>query len=257
MADAEAVIAGLPERPDVTYVGLVLNERGLDRALETSISEVGCVALTSDTFAGKNQGQTYRESIQVAKKIVSRAIEAGCGANVTISAAFGCPFEGEVPIVRVVEMAEELAEAGPREIALADTIGVGDPWHVEALFEALSKAVPGMPLRAHFHNTRNTGLANAFAAVKSGVTTLDGSVAGIGGCPFAPAATGNVPTEDLLYMLQRNGLATEVSLPALIATAEWLTGAFDRHLPGMLSRAGIFPPAKTESEPLKYEAEMT
>lgn len=247
MADAEAVIEQLRDRDDVTYVGLVLNERGVDRALETKVDEVGCVALTTDTFAEKNQGQTYKGSILVAKTIIERALKEGRRANVTISAALGCPFEGEVPVERVVDMAKALADAGPHEIAIADTIGVGDPWHVEELITKLKQALPGIPIRAHFHNTRNTGIANGFAAVKAGVTTLDGSVAGIGGCPFAPAATGNIPSEDLIYMLQRQGLASEISLPKLMQTADWLTEKFGKTLPGMLGRAGLFPPSLAEA----------
>jgi len=258
MADAEAVIEALPDRDDVNYIGLVLNERGLDRALETKVDEVGCVALPSDTFAQKNQGQTYRQSVEVAAKILTRANAAHRRANVTISAAFGCPFEGEVEIDRVVDMAQQLAQYNPHEIALADTIGVGDPWHVTELVSAIRKALPNMPLRAHFHNTRNTGLANGFAAVQAGISTLDVSVAGIGGCPFAPAATGNVPAEDMIYMLQRHGLASEISLTDIIACADWLTEKFDRVLPGMLGRAGLFPPQKSsQSNTRQLEAEAT
>ena len=257
MADAEAVIKALPDRDDVTYIGLVLNERGLDRALDTKVDEVGCVALPSDTFAQKNQGQTYLESVEVASRILSRANSAGRRANVTISAAFGCPFEGEVEINRVVDMAKQLAEYGPHEIALADTIGVGDPWHVSELVTAIKEALPGMPLRAHFHNTRNTGLANGFAAVQAGISTLDVSVAGIGGCPFAPAATGNVPAEDMIYMLQRHGLAGEISLPGVIDCAAWLAEKFDRVLPGMLGRAGLFPPQNTQTNTRQLEKEAT
>lgn len=257
MADAEAVIKALPDRNDVTYIGLVLNERGLDRALETKVDEVGCVALPSDTFAQKNQGQTYRQSVEVAANILTRANAANRRANVTISAAFGCPFEGEVEIDRVVDMAGHLAQYNPHEIALADTIGVGDPWHVAELVAAIREALPNMPLRAHFHNTRNTGLANGFAAVQGGISTLDVSIGGIGGCPFAPAATGNVPAEDMIYMLQRHGFASEISLPGIIACAEWLTEKFDRTLPGMLGRAGLFPPQNSQSNTRQLEAEAT
>lgn len=257
MADAEAVIEALPDRKDVTYIGLVLNERGLERALETKVDEVGCVALPSDTFAQKNQGQTYRQSVEVAGRILTRANAANRRANVTISAAFGCPFEGEVEIDRVVDMAIQLAQHNPHEIALADTIGVGDPWHVAELVAAIRKALPDMPLRAHFHNTRNTGLANGFAAVQGGISTLDVSVGGIGGCPFAPAATGNVPAEDMIYMLQRHGFASEISLPDIVACADWLTEKFDRVLPGMLGRAGLFPPQNSQSNTRQLEAEAT
>lgn len=241
MADAEAVIAGLAERDDVTYVGLIMNERGLDRALATNIDEVGCVTVATDTFAQKNQGQTSQGSVDIAKDLIRRAISEGLKANVTISAAFGCPFEGEVEVSRVVDMALSLAEATPHEIAIADTIGVGNPWHVEALFEKVREALPSMPLRAHFHNTRNTGLANVYAAVRSGVSTIDGSIGGIGGCPFAPAATGNVPTEDVVYMLERQNISTGTSLVQLNKTAQWLSDKMGKALPGMVSRAGGFP----------------
>ena len=241
MANAEEVCAGLPNRDDVTYIGLVLNQRGLDRALETCVNEAGCVAIATDTFGQKNQGQTSQESVDVAGAMIKRAHAAGLQANVTISASFGCPFEGEVPIERVVQMAVELAQANPHEIALADTIGVANPWHVTELLQAVKKAIPDMPIRMHFHNTRNTGLANAFAAVQQGVATLDSSIAGIGGCPFAPSATGNIPTEDVIYMLHRAGIETGYSIEPLISTAEWLSQKMDRQLPGMVSRAGNFP----------------
>lgn len=182
MAGAEELVASLPALDDVTYIGLVLNMRGAERALETSVHELGAVALPSDTFAGKNQGQTSDESVAVACEIVEFAKSAGRKANVTISAAFGCPFEGEVAPEKIVAMAETIAAAGPHEIAIADTIGVGDPWRVADVISKVRAALPDMPLRAHFHNTRNTGLANAYAAVQSGVTTLDASLGGIGGC---------------------------------------------------------------------------
>ena len=241
MADAEAVIAGLPDRSDVTYIGLVLNDRGLSRVLETKIDEVGCVCVATDTFADKNQGQTSQESVDIAKGIIARSLKEGLKANATISTAFGCPFEGEVNASRVVNMAKDLAEAGPHEIAIADTIGVGNPWQVAEVFSAVRKALPNMPLRGHFHNTRNTGLANAYAALSAGAVTLDASIGGIGGCPFAPNATGNVPMEDIVYMLERNNIDTGMKLEALNATAQWLSEKMGRTLPGMVSRAGGFP----------------
>ncbi len=247
MAGAEDLIARLPRRAGVTYIGLVLNKRGAERALETDIDELGAVALTSDTFAGKNQGQSSEESVNIACEIVERANSAGRSASITISAAFGCPFEGEVAPDKVVAIAERAAAAGPREIALADTIGVGDPWRVKDLITKVRKALPQMPLRAHFHNTRNTGLANAYAAVEAGVRTLDSSLGGIGGCPFAPAATGNIPTEDLVYMLQRGDVSTGLSLDALIDSSKWLAGMMGKETPAMVSKAGRFPaPNKNE-----------
>jgi hydroxymethylglutaryl-CoA lyase len=166
---------------------------------------------------------------------------AGIRAQVTVSAAFGCPFEGEISVARVVEVAKRVAEAEPFEIALADTIGVGVPSQVTELVSRVREAVPGVSLRCHFHNTRNTGLANAYAAVEAGVSTLDASIGGVGGCPFAPAATGNIPTEDLLYMLGRMGVSTGVDLDAVIATGRWLQDVLGRPVPGMLVKAGNFP----------------
>lgn len=241
MAGAEELIESLPDQPDVTYIGLVMNMRGVERALNTKVNEIGAVVVASDTFAQKNQNQTSDESVETAIEIIQAAKAAGRSANVTIGASFGCPFEGEVAHEKVVDMAVRLAKADPREIALADTIGVGDPWRVKALVSKVREALPEMPLRAHFHNTRNTGLANAFAAAEAGVSTLDASLGGIGGCPFAPAATGNIPTEDLVYMLERGGVATGVDLNSLIVSSDWLAEIMSRNLPAMLSKAGIFP----------------
>lgn len=241
MADAEAVIGMLPERADVTYIGLVMNMRGVDRALATKIDELGCVCLATDSFANKNQGQSSWESVDVCKEMIKRALNDGRAANVTIGAAFGCPFEGEVSIQHVVEMAQALAEAGPHEISLADTIGVGNPWQTHKLFTAVGAAVPGVSLRGHFHNTRNTGLANAYAAIAAGVQALDASIGGIGGCPFAPNATGNVPAEDIVFMLERGDIQSGLSLPRVVSAAQWLTEKMGRTLPGMVSRSGGFP----------------
>lgn len=247
MADAEAVIADLPDIKGVEYVGLVLNKRGLLRALETragnkrGVDEVGCVATASNTFGEKNQGQTRDESVAVSKEIIKLATKEGLKAQVTISTAWGCPFEGEIDPGVVVDMAKELADAGPREIAIADTIGVAAPIRVREIFEAVKDALPGMPLRAHFHNTRNTGIANAWAAYEAGVRILDSSVAGLGGCPFAPRATGNIGTDDLLYMLDRSGVASGVDLEKVIALAAWIEDILGRPVPSMVAHAGGFP----------------
>ena len=243
MAQAEEVIAGLPRRADVTAIGLVLNERGLDRALATTIDEIGVVALATDSFGLRNQKQTSLESVEMAATVIRRARAAGRSVSATIAVAFGCPFEGEVDPAHVVEIARRLAEAGPREIALADTVGVGVPRQVKTLLADLQRALPGMALRCHFHNTRNQGLANAFAAVEAGVTRLDASVGGIGGCPFAPAATGNIGTEDVVYMLERSGIRTGYSLDALRGIAPWLSQRLSLPvLPAMVSRTSPFPP---------------
>lgn len=241
MADAEDVIAALPVRSDITYIGLAMNERGVDRALNTRVDEIGLVVVATDTFAMKNQNQTRQSSVEMACEMIEKVKQAGRGVNVTIAASLGCPFEGEVDIGTVVDMAKMLAAYAPREISLADTIGVGNPWHVGALFKAMKTELPNMPLRAHFHNTRNTGLANVYAAIEAGVSTLDVSIGGIGGCPFAPAATGNVPAEDVIYMLERNKIDTGMDLTKIIETAKWLSGKMGKPLPGMVSRAGGFP----------------
>lgn len=241
MADAEAVMAALPRRADVQYVGLVLNRRGFDRALAAGCTEIGMVAVATDSFGARNQGASIEEAIQAWNEIAPLAKAAGIRAQVTISVSFGCPFEGEVPASRVVEIARRLAEAEPREIAIADTIGVAVPAQVTGLVEQLEAALNGVPVRCHFHNTRNTAVANAYAAVMAGVNTLDASVGGIGGCPFAPNATGNVATEDLLYMLSRSGFATGIDLGGMIETAQWLQEQRGRTVPSMVSKAGGFP----------------
>lgn len=241
MADAEAVCAGLEGLTGVTRIGLVLNRRGAERALATCVDELGAVAVASDGFGVRNQAQSSAESVAEAKAIIEMARSAGRTGQVTISVAFGCPFDGEIDPAHVAAMAAELAEAGPREIAIADTIGVGVPTQVRDLMDRIKAAAPGVPIRAHFHNTRNTGIANALAAFEAGATTLDGSLAGIGGCPFAPNATGNVPTEDLLYMFARMGVLTGVDLEQAIEAAKFIGEVLGKPTPGMLSRAGPFP----------------
>jgi hydroxymethylglutaryl-CoA lyase len=241
MADAEQVLAALPRREGVWYVGLVLNQKGFERAAAAGCNEIGMAVVASDTFNRRNQGVSSLESVAAWLEIAAAAHQAGIRPQVTVSAAFGCPFEGEVPVARVVELAERVAEGRPHEIALADTIGVGVPGQVAELVGRVREAVPGIPLRCHFHNTRNTGLANAWAAVEAGVRTLDASLGGIGGCPFAPAATGNIPTEDLVYLLHRCGYETGIDLDAAIATGKWLQEMLGRPVPGMLIKAGGFP----------------
>ena len=242
MADAEAVCAGLPERADVTYIGLVMNARGAARALETGrIDQLGAVSVATDTFAMANQGQTSDGSVAAAQEIIAMARAAGKTGQVTIAASFGCPFEGEVDADRIVAMAVELAKANPVEIGLADTIGVGNPAQVTALVGKVRAAVPGVPVRVHFHNTRGTGLANVWAAVQAGAVTVDAAIGGLGGCPFAPGAAGNVSAEDVVYMLERAGVGTGLDLAALVAANHWLGGVMDRTLPGMVAKAPPFP----------------
>lgn len=241
LADAGELVAMLPERDDVTWIGLVLNRRGAERALATGrIDELGAVCVTSDSFGIRNQGQSSEESLAAAMEIVALAKAAGRGGQITIATAFGCPFEGRISIDRVVEMAKRAADAYPREIALADTIGVGAPAQVSEMVGRVREAVGDLPVRVHFHNTRGTGIANVWAAVNEGAATVDASLGGLGGCPFAPGAAGNVATEDVIYMLERSGIETGVALPQVVEAAGWLAGVMGRPLPAMVSKAPAF-----------------
>lgn len=241
MADADALMKSLPPAVGVTYIGLVMNRRGFDRAVAAGCTEIGMVVVASDTFNQRNQGVTTEQSLLTWREIARAAHAAGVRPQVTLSAAFGCPFEGEVPVQRVIDLAKRVAEDGPSEIAFADTIGVAVPSQVTTLIESARNVVPGISLRCHFHNTRNTGIANAYAALTAGVRTLDASLGGIGGCPFAPAATGNVPTEDLVYMLQRMGIDTGVNLDQLLDSSRWMQTQLGRAVPGLVVKAGGFP----------------
>jgi hydroxymethylglutaryl-CoA lyase len=240
MADSEAVCDLLP-RGSVSWIGLVLNERGLDRAIRAGVDEVNVVVVATDTFSQRNQGVTVADAIAAWGRMAARARAAGLRTTVTVAAAFGCPFEGEVAPERVANVLSRCAQAQPDEVALADTIGVGVPAGVRALADVAGDVAAGIPLRWHFHNTRNTGYANAITAVECGAAALDASAGGIGGCPFAPAATGNIATEDLLYLLHRSGIATGVDAEALAPMAGMLTSALGSEVPGLLGRAGPFP----------------
>jgi hydroxymethylglutaryl-CoA lyase len=245
MADAEDVCRGLPQRGDVRYAGLVLNRRGYERLLATErLDEAGLVVPVTDTFARRNQGMAVDECLAMARGVLADAARRGLKAQATLAVAFGCPFEGEVPLPRLLDLAEALAEAEPVEIALADTVGVGVPGQVLEWFAALRDRLgPDMPLRAHFHDTRNTGIANAFAALQMGVDTLDASLGGIGGCPFAPQATGNIATEDLVYMLDRMHVTHGLDFPRLLEGAAWLQEVLGKTVPSMVLKAGGFPAA--------------
>lgn len=246
MADAEAVIAALPDDKTVSYIGLCLNKRGILRAIESraggkrGVDEAGCVPVASDGFGQRNQGQTSAETVAENAAMLRLAAGEGLVPQVTISVAFGCPFDGAVPAARVVGIARALAEAGAVEIALADTIGIAVPAQVTDLFGAVAAAVPGVRLRAHFHDTRNTGIANAWAAYQAGVRVLDASLGGLGGCPFAPNATGNIATEDLVFMLETSGVTTGIDLDAAIAANHWFADVIGKTLPSAVGKAGRF-----------------
>ena len=239
MAHAEEVVAAVGELPGVVRAGLALNERGYERLRTAGLDEVRFAFGVTESFNERNQGASVEESLGAARRIVERAREDGLRSTVTLSVAFGCPFEGEVAPERVVEIADGIAASGPDSLILADTIGVASPGAVRALISR-STAL-GVPVGGHFHNTRNTGYANALAALEAGATILDASVGGLGGCPFAPSATGNIATEDLVYALHRDGVATGIDLDALVGTASWLAEILGRRLEGQLYRAGVFP----------------
>ncbi len=246
MAGAEEVMAALPPEPGRSRIGLVLNGRGYDRAIATAVDEVNVSVAATDGFGLKNQGLDRAGQRAMVEAIVARRHNAAPGdaapsLSVTLSCVWGCPFDGEVSVDQVADMVGAYAAMGIREIALADTIGAGDPWAVTRKVEAARKAAPDATLRLHFHDTRNTGLANAHAGIEAGVGVLDASVGGIGGCPFAPGATGNIATEDLVYMLERGGFETGYDLDALIETARWIGEKIGRPAPSALSRAGGWP----------------
>jgi hydroxymethylglutaryl-CoA lyase len=243
MADGDAVFAGLPKRNDVTFIALALNLRGVERALAAGAKEINYVFCASDGFSIRNNGGTVEETFRVWPEVAETAKRGGARLSATISTAFGCPFDGEVAVERVVAVAEMCAQQDIFELALADTIGVASPKDVHERFRAIKDVTNGVQLRAHFHNTRNTALANAVAAVEEGVRVLDGSLGGIGGCPFAPGAAGNVPTEDLAYMFARMGFDTGVDLDKAVDAAKFIGGVLGRATPGMVSRAPKWPHA--------------
>lgn len=238
MAGAEEVVSALERRDGAVYSGLALNERGYDRLRATGLDEVSFAVAATESFSERNAGASVEAALEDAERIVERAKGDGLHSSVTVSVAFGCPFEGPVDPQRVLAIGERLAATEADELVLADTIGVGTPTQVKGLVEGFIGL--GKPVGGHFHNTRNTGYANAYAALKAGASALDASVGGLGGCPFAPKATGNVATEDLAYLLEGEGVETGVDLEALIAISEWLEELLGRRLEGYLYRAGLF-----------------
>ena len=241
MAGAEEVIALLPAPVVKASEGLVLNERGLERLLQTGLRRARITVGVSDAFNRRNAGMSAQDGLDAAGRMVARAHEAGIWAGVGLATALGCPFAGEVSPEVALEAGRRAADAGADEIVFADTIGVAGPRDVRALVEpALAW---GVPIGIHLHNTRNTGYANALAAIEAGATVVDAATGGLGGCPFAPGATGNIATEDLVYMLDRDGIDhKQVTLAGLIGVADWLGKATGFDLPGQLHRVPTFPP---------------
>jgi hydroxymethylglutaryl-CoA lyase len=241
MADAEKLVESLPENDDVTYIGLIMNQRGFERARDCGIDEVGMVIVSTDTYNMKNQNVVTQESIDNWLSIAAEAKSAGIRTSVVIACSFGCPYEGEIDPEHIASIAEQILEGKPDVLGLADSVGVAVPSQIKKTFSLIKELAPSIPLRTHLHNTRNTGLANAAAAVEAGVSIIDASTGGIGGCPFAPRATGNIPTDDLLYMLDRSGIETGVDLRQVVKTTDWLEEQLGRAVPAMVPKAGIFP----------------
>lgn len=254
MADAEAVMEGVRNDTDVLsqgviISGLALNERGTERALKAGVDEINFVVIASETFNQRNQGASIEKSLRDFENCCALTGSAGVPVSLTVSAAFGCPFEGEVSAQRVLNIAVAGRASGAVEIALADTIGVADPMSVERVFQMIKEDCPDIRLRGHFHDTRNTAIANAVAALRAGAVALDTSVGGIGGCPFAPAATGNLASEDLVYVLDRMKVENGLDLENLRSTAAWLQDEVLRNpVPSALLRAGGFPHPKASSD---------
>jgi isopropylmalate/homocitrate/citramalate synthase len=238
MAGAEEVFAGLKRDHATVFAALALNERGVERAVTAGADEIHLAYPLTDTFGQRNQGMTVEQGAHAAEVMIASGHEAGLRVTATLGVAFGCPFEGRVDPGIVADHARRMAAAGADELMLADTIGVGVPAQVRRLLPDAVGAMGGRPVGLHLHNTRNTGYANAATGLEHGATVLDASLGGLGGCPFAPRATGNIATEDLVYLLEGDGVSTGVSLDGLIESAEWLAGILGRELPGLVYKAG-------------------
>ncbi|HZE03984.1 MAG TPA: hydroxymethylglutaryl-CoA lyase [Solirubrobacteraceae bacterium] len=240
MAGAEEVMGELDQDSDTVYAALVLNPRGVQRAIDASVREVHLAYPLSDTFAQRNQGMNMEEAAAAAEDMIAAAHAAGVRVTATLGAAFGCPFEGPVDPGVVLEHAARMATAGADELMLADTIGVGVPAQVRRLLPDAVDLFAGRPVGLHLHNTRNTGYANAVAGLDHGASVFDASIGGLGGCPFAPRATGNIATEDLIYLLDGEGVRTGIDLDRLLEVSRWLGDVMERELPSLVARAGPF-----------------
>jgi isopropylmalate/homocitrate/citramalate synthase len=238
MAGAEEVFAALERDHATVFAALALNERGVQRAVTAGADEIHLAYPLTDTFGQRNQGMTVEQGARAAERMIASGHEAGLRVTATLGVAFGCPFEGRVDPGIVADHARRMAAAGADELMLADTIGVGVPAQVRRLLPDAVDAMEGRPVGLHLHNTRNTGYANAASGLEHGATVFDASLGGLGGCPFAPRATGNIATEDLVYLLEGEGISTGVSLEGLIDSAEWLAGVLGRELPGLVYKAG-------------------
>ena len=241
LADAAQLAAELHHFPGIEFSALVASPNGAKRAIAAGLDSIEYVVSASDAHSRANVGRDTAEATTAIADVTRIAHDQGARVEVIIATAWDCPFDGPTDPRRVIDIASAAVELGVDRIAIADTIGTTTPLRVSTLIEAIRPIVDGLPLGAHFHNTRGAGLASAFAAVQAGITRLDASIGGLGGCPFAPGATGNIATEDLVYMLARAGFETGYDLDALIATARWIGEAIGRPAPSALSRAGGFP----------------
>jgi hydroxymethylglutaryl-CoA lyase len=241
MADSAAVFAGVKRGGRARHIALALNETGVRRAIDAKADEINFVLVAGEGFGRRNQGMSPQESADMLAKCAPLVHEAGLPLSATISVAFGDPYDGDVDIGVVGNLAAQAQRAGIAELGLGDTIGAATPWHVRRMIDRVRIEAPDVALRLHFHDTRGAGLANVFAAVEAGVDVIDASCGGIGGCPFAPGATGNVATEDVVWMLERAGFETGIDLERMIETARWLEGALGHGVSSALSRAGAFP----------------
>lgn len=241
MADSAEVFRGLDRSRPTRHIALALNEKGVRRAIDAQADEINFVLVAGEGFGRRNQGMSPSESADMLAQCAPLIHEAGIPLSATVSVAFGDPFDGEVDPAVVANLAARAQRAGVGELALGDTIGVASPWQVRALIERVLMEAPDVFLRMHFHDTRGAALANVAAAIEEGVDVIDASCGGIGGCPFAPAATGNVATEDVVYMLERSGFDTGLDLSKLIETAKWLETVLGHEVSSSLSKAGPFP----------------
>jgi hydroxymethylglutaryl-CoA lyase len=243
MGDAAEVFAGITRKDGVRYGALVPNRAGLDRALAAGVRDIAIFAAASETFSRRNINQTIAESFGVYRQVTDAAMQAGLRVRAYLSTSFGCPFEGPVDVERVIDLTERLVQLGAYEVAVSDTIGIAHPGQVSRVLDRLLARVPVAQVALHFHDTRGTALANVLAALRHGVATFDSSAGGLGGCPYAPGATGNLATEDLLYMLDGLGVQTGVRLDDVVSASRAIEGAIGHLLPSRYVRALPSSPA--------------
>jgi hydroxymethylglutaryl-CoA lyase len=250
MADTAEVYRNIPKDPGVDYPVLVPNAKGLDRAIEAGVKSIAIFTAASETFNKRNINMTIDESLENYALVAARAREEGMRMRGYISTAFGCPYEGDVPPEKVLEVSARLLDLGCYEVSVGDTIGVGTPMQVQGVIGVLLQVIPAGKLAMHFHDTRGTALANTLAALEMGIPTFDASSGGLGGCPFAPGASGNLATEDLVYMIDRMGIETGVDLNRLVAASSIVARYLDHPLPGRYLQActrGQMPIATSSS----------